>query len=490
MFKSNFSVLSTIAILILSAGLINCSSGGSGGPAKPAAPAEYSKRVTHTLATAQKLIELKQGELKNGSTGRSIPHQIISLALTNLAENNSAAAGSPDNGTVHVYDADASARKIEQKVSTQDCEFHIPIDEDPNANGKPSSGGLTVSEIPSIHAWIRGPQCPINMTMDTDSTKDANGVTATFKLHLVAVREDLRQELGAKEITMTGDIRMHFQQAGENININGNGQMTISGILIDDKTFGTKISYGVEMAMKMPQQPQGQIANPPFLGSGTQAGTNSSSGGLGGGLGDGLGDALGSLLQMKMKVVMNQTHDFGDTATQLGMSVAMEGFKNVTEKYVVNGRDVSREEFAQYASSVNLPGIPQTGDQSGGGVSTPGGPDSPHVRCELRVYSQSRIAFDELVKMNGENRLPALSDKSIVSCDQRMTATLPVPETNDVLQMSIQPFPDFTMAQVSSQSSGPDMSQLIIQKEDHQSLVAQFGRFSYVFMCQPVVQCP
>lgn len=446
--------------------LVGCTDSGPSGPARPAASPEMTKQATHAVSSVQKLFELKSGSAK--SSPRPFPRHIAWMALEPIYP------GAPDNRTGESkptspgetkdglrLNADNSARQLEKVLSPNDCIFDIPVDKDPGT----VESGLDV-EIPNVHASISGPNCPLEALIEVKGAKTGNTIRATILLQLTAKTPEMQRELRAKSFRLTGNVNADIVQgADKSVAADVRGTMAGQGELLTGEQFATTISYGMKMNMKMPDQ-NTMPTNP----------------------GDG-GNAFPLPMDfMTMEMSQSQRYDFGESATTLSMNAVMKGFTDFKETYLINGRVATRDEFEEYASQIDLPGMQNPGSGSDTSPIGPGpapGNDRP-LLCTLTAYDARETSLrqleDALATGSAVRGFPL---QSLRSCQDNVTTEFKAPAIGDVKLAIIHQF-DYVTGDVVVNGRP---HQLFMQREYAASLAAENAGVTFTFQCQPVAKC-
>jgi hypothetical protein len=469
-----FRVLCLSLTLGLAAGCSNSSASGSALP--PASP-EMTKQATHAMSSVQKLFELKQTGSRNKGS-RPLPRHLLMNALTPSLPPESGTPNMPgvptepslpnDSSTskpAAPMDADFSARKLERELSSNDCVFDIPIDQDPNAGQNPPANGSPSMDIDikEIRASISGPNCPLEAVIELTGGLVNNQINAKVNMRFVAKTAEMQQELRAKSMSLAGTISGTIVQGANNsVSTDTTAQMTGAGVLMDDQAFSTTMN----LALKMDITPPDANAPPP----------------------KDVNDVFGMDF-FTMQISQSQRYDFGATATSLGMSALMKGFTEAKESYTINGRAATREEYNAYASQISIPGFETPGQPGEDRGSTPGpgtapGGDRPAL-CSLQVFDVKEVSLIDLKDAIRRNSSPrGFPLQTLQSCQDNVKTDFKTPAAQ--VQMSIQHSFDFIVAEVAV--NGRPQS-LYIQREDNTRLADQNDEISFIFQCQPVAQC-
>lgn len=428
--------VASLGVLALTA----CSSGGSGGGAGGAAPAtpEMTKSVTQGLASVQRVLETRADS--------NVPARRTSRALSAWVR--------ASQGTVDPSEIDRKARWIEGKLNPDDCVFDLPVDQDPGAGAPPSSGFEL--DLKSMRIEIRGERCPLNALIDVEANKQGNNLAAKIRLSFAAKSQEMQEELQMKSMSLVGTLGGNLQQAGNGVRFQMRAQLAGKGESLGYGPFSSDVRYGMNGRMDAgsagPSFPArvSNVAPPDF----------------------------GSLFQIDM--TENQTYSFGQGTTRLGSTVKMRGM-DVQATFTVNGRAVSAEEYAKYASELSLPGFDRPGDESG--IVTPIG--TP-LLCQLHAYDSAQVTRDQADRfIRDGSALPGFPLQILNACGR--DASTELMHDGKKVRLSVSYHREFALAEV---RHGFDAHSYYAQNDAVTRLSGQTGAVTHLLICQPVSECP
>jgi hypothetical protein len=419
---------------------IACSNGGGGGngggsPAKPADPAA-SKSVTTSFAALQNLQEKRthrQGVLRNFMR--------------------SATSAGVDQ-SVNQKDVQALSDKLDQKVNTKDCVFKLPSEEAPT-NPPAAQNGMKI-DVHDMFFEISGDNCPMTASITVVANGDAQKVSAKFEMKMVVHSEELQKEMNIKDATFSGVINGATAQLPQGMHMNMKGVFAGNGTTVSHGPFTSTTDADVEMSMSMPQQID---MNP------QQPDPNNMIGLTG--------------ISMDMKQV--NAYVFGDARTDFSSHVKMDSQSQV-EEYVINGRNVSAAEYAQYASEIKIPGM----DNSNGSNSSQ--PPAVNSSCEILAFDAARMPESSIQKMMSAkfdtSPLKPLASAQVSSCGVMSENTSTVIGQATVLRLM---FGD--TANTAYIDVGGTKKALTLEPQFDEFATATVNGVSLVYACTHVTSC-
>ncbi len=326
---------------------IACSNGGGGGSdggssVKPADPAA-SKSVTTSFAALQNLQEKRthrQGVLRNFLR-------------------------SANNAQIDQKDVQALSDKLDQKVNTKDCVFKLPSEEAPT-NPPAAQNGMNI-DIHDMFFEISGDNCPMTASITVEGNGDAQNVSAKFEMKMVVHSEELQKEMNIKDAVFSGLIKAATAQLPQGMHMNMKGVFAGNGTTVSNGPFTSTTDADAEMNISMPQQTD---LNP------QQPDPNN----------------MISLTGISMDMKQSNAYVFGAERTDFSSHVKMDSQGQVAE-YVINGRNVSAAEYAQYASEIKIPGM---NDSNGPNSSQP---PTVNSSCEILAFDAARMPEASIQKM-------------------------------------------------------------------------------------------
>jgi len=272
-------------------------------------------------------------------------------------------------------DVQVLTEKLEQKLNTKDCVMKIPSEEAPQEPNTPPQNGMGVDVQDSLFE-ISGDNCPLTASIFIDSYGDQQNIKLKFAMNLVVKTPELQKEMNLTEASFSGDLNGTGNQLSPNsFTMKMTGVFAGKGTTLSHGPFSSSTSLTFDMAASMSEQAPGN-GDTNVMGSFTVESTEKSS------------------------------FVFGAERTELASHVKMDA-QGRSAEFFINGKSVSAEEYAAYASQINFPGVGNGGDNVDNQQ-----PPAANSACEV-------LAFDAV-------QMPETTIQQIMSSPQGIGTLIPM----------------------------------------------------------------
>ncbi|MGZ5278850.1 MAG: hypothetical protein ACXWC9_02845, partial [Pseudobdellovibrionaceae bacterium] len=226
---------------------------------------------------------------------------------------------------VEQKDVQVLTEKLEQKLNTKDCVMKIPNEEAPQEPNTPPQNGMGVNVQDSLFE-ISGDNCPLTASIIIDSYGDQQNIKLKFAMNMVVKTPELQKELNLTEASFSGDLSGTGNQSSPSaFTMKMTGAFLGKGTTLSHGPFSSSTGLTFDVAADMVVQAPGTPD--------TNAGGS-----------------------FTMQMSENSSFVFGAERTDLASRMKMDAQGAVAE-YFINGKSVSAEEYAAYASQINFPGV-------------------------------------------------------------------------------------------------------------------------------------